>query len=477
MTTAAGDSDFATPAHGQSKQFGGNSGKAYATAVGPKGYPVVGILPLIRKDPLNYLVGVSRDFQDVIPLNFGPQKVFMVTNPEYIERVFRGNYKNYQKSNFYRPLRPVVGRGMLLAEGKAWKSQRQAAQPAFHKESIARMTDEMSEAINDMLAQWRTKFADGKPFDLSIEMTRLTLDVLLRTLLNVRLDDQTDLVFDSLMLVLGETEKRIWNLTRVSEFLPTPTNRAYHRAVKVLEDLVDRVIEKRRRSLPSNENDLLALLFSAYADPDTGEPIGTLLRDEIMTSVIAGHETTAAALTWTICHLSKNPAIERLVRLEAQSAYAGASPTMEDVPKLSYTTMVISEALRLSPPAWTMSRIAMADDELGPYKIQKGATIMLSPYIVHRNAEIWENPEGFDPERFTPERIAERHPFAYFPFGGGPRGCIGERFALLEAQLAVAMISTSFRVDLLPGASIEPKAMITLRPKDARVTLHKQPTH
>lgn len=444
-------------------------------ADGPQGLPLIGILPNIRRDPLRYLLQVSRDYSDVINLNFGLQRVFMVTKPEYVGHVLRDNYKNYRKSDFYRVLRPVIGRGLLMAEGEAWRQQRQAAQPAFHHAAIAGMTKNMTEAISDMLVRWERQFANGKPFSLSVEMTRLTLDVLFRTLVNVRLDDQTDSLFDSLMFILRETERRVWNLTQISEHIPTRTNRKYQRCVRDLESLVERIIDDRRRDVTKHQ-DLLALLFDAYTDSTTGEVNSTLLRDEIMTSVIAGHETTASALTWTFFLLSKNPAAERLVRHEAQHAYNGTTPGFEDLEKIPYTKMVIQESLRLFPPAWTMSRTALDDDWLGPYRIPKGSNLMLSPYVVHRNPNYWENPEGFDPERFRPEVAADRHPYAYFPFGGGPRGCIGERFGLLEAQLVLAMVAPIYRLELVPGVTIEPEAMITLRPKNgAQVTLRRQP--
>ena len=444
-------------------------------ATGPSGLPIIGILPQIRKDPLRYLLRLSREYEDVVRLNFGFEKVFMVTNPTLVGHVLRDKYKNYPKSAFYNTLRPMIGNGMFVADGQAWRRQRQAAQPAFHKEALAKMTNEMVSAIRNMLDRWERDYSAGEPFNLSVEMTRLALDVLFRTLLSVPLGDQTGTVFDSLTTALQETERRVWSLTHFLEKLPTPANLAYRRAIKNLDEVVDRVIEARRAD-PAHHKDLLAMFMSACTDPETGALDKKMLRDEVMTSIIAGHETTVGTLTWATCLMSKNPAVERLVAAEALSAYSGEAPEFGDIKNLTYTKMVIDETLRLFPPGWTMSRTALEDDDLGGYFIPKGASIMVSPYIVHRNADHWPNPEGFEPERFEPDRAAKRHPHAYFPFGAGPRACVGQQFALMEAQLILTMVAARHRLELVPGASIEPVPRITMRPKSgALVTLRRQP--
>ncbi len=281
-------------------------------------------------------------------------------------------------------------------------------------------------------------------------------------------------MYANLKVVLREVENRVWAMTPIREHVPTRANREFKRALAALNSVVYTLIETRRRD-PEPPQDLLSMLFAAYDDPERREESNKELRDLVMSVILAGHETTANALTWSWYLLSKNPTVGRRVRQEVATVLGGRTPTIHDLKDLKYTQMVFEETLRLYPPVWTFSRTALGDDRLGSTPIPKGPTGMLCAYAVHRNPKFWDNPEGFDPERFAPERAEGRPPFAYFPFGGGPRLCIGHRFAMMEGVLVMAMVAQRYRLELVPGYKVEPEPMITLRPRNGlKMTLHEE---
>jgi cytochrome P450 len=269
----------------------------------------------------------------------------------------------------------------------------------------------------------------------------------------------------AITVVQEETYRRQFVLFDLPEWVPLPQLRRARQAFRTIERVVTRIVEERRRTDAPEHNDLLAMLLNAK-DADTGEPMDdTQLRDEVRTVFLAGHETTANALTWTWYLLACNPDSAKKLRSELARVLGGRVPTVDDLPQLAYTKMVIEESMRLLPPAWTMSREAIADDEIDGYRIPSGSTVVLSQFITQRHPDFWEDPEKFEPERFTPERVHQRHRFAYFPFGGGPRFCIGSNFAMLEAQLVLATIAQRYELDLVRDHPVQPEPLITLRPK------------
>jgi cytochrome P450 len=309
-------------------------------------------------------------------------------------------------------------------------------------------------------------------------MMRLTLTIVSHTLLSTDVSDDADNVGAALTRLMAETNRRLLSLIPLPwNSIPSPRAIRYKKDMKTLNDVVFRIIEERRQLSPdarAKHGDLLTMLMEAQ-DEDTGEKMSDQqLRDEVMTIFLAGHETTANALAWTWYLLSKHPEIARKLRAEAVEVLGGRVPTFADVPRLKYTLMVLEESMRLFPPAWIIAREAAADDTIDGFKIPAKAIVVLVPYVTHRDPKLWENPEGFDPERFSPERAASRAKYTYFPFGGGPRQCIGSNFALMEAQLILAMIAQRFRLDLVPGPVVEPEPLITLRPKGGiMMTLHQ----
>ncbi len=440
---------------------------------GPAGYPVLGVLPKMWGGPLQFFVEAARQHGDVVRLELGPRRFYLLNHPDFIQHVLQDNYRNYRKG--YEQIEPLIGKGLVSSDGNLWRRQRRLMQPAFHRQRLASFATTITSTTNEMLKRWQPMARRGEPIDVAAEMMRLTMDVILKTMFSTHIADRADVAGRAFETTLEHVNMRLMAPFDWLESLPTPGNRRFQRALRTLDDIVYGIIDERRRH-PTGTNDLLSMLLEAR-DEETGESMSDQqLRDEVMTIFLAGHETTANALAWTWYLLSKYPEAERRLEAELATVLGGRPPTFEDLPRLTYTRMVIDEALRLYPPAWMFAREAVQADEIGGYRIPAGARIMLSPYVAHRHPGFWDNPEGFDPERFTPERSEGRPRYAYFPFGGGPRRCIGEGFALMEAQLVLATVVQRHRLDLVPGHPVEPQPMATLRPRQGiLVTLHAKP--
>lgn len=444
-------------------------------ADGPRGYPLVGVLPEMWRAPLRLLMTAALGYGDVVRLRMGPRVAYLLTHPDHIKHVLQENYRNYPKSVMYRKLYPLVGRGLLTSEGDFWRRQRRLIQPGFQRERLAAFVPVMTDTTEAMLARWKAYADSGQPLDVAAEMMRLALAIVGRTLFSTDVSGEAEAVREALTFALARIDRRVTALVSWPERLPTPANRRFQRAIRTLDDIVYRMIDERRRRA-DGPADLLSMLVGARGGADDGAAEGmtdTQLRDEVMTLMLAGHETTANALAWTWYLLSTHPGVQRRMGSELAEVLGGRAPTYEDLPKLSYTTRVIQESMRLYPPVWIIDRNAVEDDEIDGYPIPAGAFVILSPYVTHRLPSLWENPEGFDPERFGEEPSAGRPRFAYFPFGGGPRLCIGNHFAMMETQLVVATVAQRYRLDLVPGQLVRPEPRITLRPREGvRVTLH-----
>jgi cytochrome P450 len=409
----------------------------------------------------------AMEYGDVVYYRMGPMHVYLVNDPDGIKHVLQDNQRNYVKGIGYEALEPALGRGLLLSEGDFWRRQRRLAQPAFHRQRMAGLADVMAGSTSAMLERWSKNAVSGEPLDIAAEMMRLTLGIVSRTLLGFDVSGEADKIGQAMARALEETNRRALTPIRLDARLPTRRNLAFKRDIKTLDTVVYRIIEERRKrgGNVGPKGDLLDM-FMEVRDEDTGESMNDKqLRDEVMTMFLAGHETTANLLAWTFMLLSKNPGIARKVRAEAEEVLGGRVPGFEDAGRLRYTAMVLEEALRLFPPAWVIAREALGDDEVCGYRVPKGSIIVLCSYVVHRLPKLWPNPEGFDPERFNPDTQPERHKYSYFPFGGGPRVCIGSGFAMMEAQLIVAMALSRYRLDLVPGHPIVLDPLITLRPK------------
>jgi cytochrome P450 len=429
--------------------------------LGPKGPPVLGQLLAFRRDPLEFLTRIAREYPgDVVRFRPGPRDVYLLKHPDLVKEVLVTRQHDFSKSRGLEWAKLFLGEGLLTSEGEFHTRQRRLAQPAFHRQRIGAYADGM--VRRTVLA--RDRWSAGQPLDVDAEMMRLTLAVVSSTLFGTDVADAAEEVREDLATIIALFPRFSLPLFGLIQRLPLPSNARFNRAVARLDALVYRVIAQRQRE-GGDRGDLLSLLLLARDEEGGGGMTDRQLRDEVMTLLLAGHETTANALTWTWYLLSGNPDAEARWREELREVLGDRAATVEDLPALRYTEMVLAESMRLFPPAWGMGRRALRDLTLGGFLIRKGAILALSPYIVHRDPRLWPDPLRFDPERFTAEARAARPRFAYFPFGAGARSCIGEPFAWMEGVLLLATIGQRWRLRLLPGHPVEPKALMTLRPR------------
>lgn len=430
----------------------------------PRALPLLGHLPAIRRDPLRFFTEAARQYGDIVPIRLGLDRVLMVNNPDYVGHILQANFRNYRKSDYYQRVRPIFGDSLLMQEGEAWLKLRRTAQPAFQGPRIRAMSAGVLEVTDAFLARWRGRDGEGHVCELNQEMMRLALDIVFRILLQVSLGDRFEQVFRALGTVLREAERRVWTLTDMTHRLPSRRKREFHKALALLDGVVAEIVEARRHAAVEHD-DLLSLLMAAYDDPASPQASARQLRDEVLTFLIGGHETTAAGLAWTLHLLSTHPEVMQLLRDEVDTVLGGRAPTYSDLANLPYTAAVFLETLRLYPPVWTLSRTALGDDVLGTHEVPAGSTVMLCAFAMHRNPRYWPEPDRFAPERFLPENAKDRPAYTYFPFSGGPRACIGGRLAQIEATLILARIAQGFQVTTLPDQVIAPEPTITLRPR------------
>ncbi len=426
----------------------------------------IGHLRIMQKDQLGFVLRAREACGDVARFRFIVLPAHLLAHPDHVRHVLVDNHRKYDKqTKGFDVLRLVLGNGLLTSEGDFWKRQRRIAQPAFHRERIGRFADVMVHAAEDAVRRLSIASKTSATVDIAAEMMALTLRIAGETLLSADVSKDTDEVGRSVSLLLHEAKIRILRPYPLPLSIPTPHNVRLKQCLDSLNTIVHRMIEERRGQT-QRPNDLLTMFMEAR-DEETGEGMtDQQLRDEVLTMFLAGHETTANALAWTFYLLSKHPEANRKVIAELGDVLGGRSPTLSDCNKLVYTTAVLKESMRLYPPAWIIGRRAVEDDVIDGYEIPRDSFTFVSPWVTHRHPTFWPNPEGFDPERFMPGNVENIPRFAYFPFGAGPRLCIGQGFAMLEAQLIIATICQKVRMDLVPGHPVIPQPSITLRPQD-----------
>lgn len=430
---------------------------------GPRGVPILGMLPAVRRDPTGVFLDAARRFGDVSYFKIGPRRGYLITNPTDIRRVLQDNARNYHKSPLYQKLRTSIGNGLLTSEDDFWLRQRRIAQPAFHRQRVAALAGVMARTARETADEWQAIADAGRPVDIADEMMRFTRTVVVRALLGGDLGPFADTIDEAWAVINEHVGASFWSLG-IAERFQRRQARRFEAARQVLRSAVDYVIAQRRHH-PSEAVDLLSMLMAAR-DEDTGEGMSDeQLRVEVTTFLLAGQETTALALTWTWCLLSQHPAARQRLEEELDTVLAGRPPDYDDLARLPYVRMVIDEALRLYPPAWGFSRQALSDDTLGGFPLPRGWLAFVVPYVLHRLPALWKDPEAFAPERFAAEHSAERPKFAYLPFGAGPRQCIGNQFALIEAHISLATLAQRYRLALVPGHRVEAWPLITLRPR------------
>ncbi len=428
------------------------------------GRPFIGSLREFQRSPLGFSLEISQNYGDIARVTLLGEESIFVNDPDAIQHVLQGNARNYDKQTMdYQLLYPLVGRGLLTSDGDAWLRQRRLMQPAFHRQRIASLGQMMVEETLAALARWQDPARQGVPIAFDQDMMRLTLTIVGKALLSIDLGDEANefgQAFKQANARFGYDNM----LSVMLPWLPTRQNRQFKAAIQTMDRLVYEIIAQRRDE-PGDHDDLLTMLLNAR-DEDTGAAMNNRqLRDEMMTILLAGHETTANALTWTFYLLSQHPEAAAQLRAEVDSVLAGRPPGMADLPRLPYTRMVFQEALRLYPPAWSIARRAVEADVLADYPIPAGSIVHISLYALHRHPRLWDAPDAFRPERFSDNEVEKRHKFAYLPFSAGPRKCIGDQFAMTEGQLILATVAQRFDLALAPGQRIDTAALITLNPR------------
>ena len=417
----------------------------------------LGVLPRFRKNPNGFLLDAARAVGDLVHLRLGLQDVYLVSHPDAIRDILVTHQANFTKSRMLERAKVLLGEGLLTSEGEYHARQRRLVQPAFHRDRLARYAGEMVTRAASAGAGWR----DGVEMDVSKEMMRLTLAIVGRTLFSTDISSEADEIGAAMAEILALFDTLLMPFSDWIQKLPIPSVRRFEKARDKLDRIVYGLIAERRKG-GEDAGDLLSTLLLAQ-DEDKTRMTDQQVRDEALTLLIAGHETTANALTWTWYLLSQNPEAEARMHAELDVALGGHLPTFDDVERLPYTTGVFSEALRLYPPAWAIGRRAKQDYTIGGLTIPAKSILLMSPWVVHRDPRWWPEPERFLPERWLAGEAAERPKFSYFPFGGGARVCIGERFAWAEGVLVLATLAPLWEMDLVAGHPVEPRAVITLR--------------
>jgi cytochrome P450 len=421
----------------------------------------MGNLPDYARDPLTFFTKVVQKYGDFVPLRFGPVRTFALHHPDLIEQMLVTQYRNFTKGKVLRRNRTLFGNGLLVSEGEFWRRQRKLAQPAFHRDRIAAYGEVMVECAQEMLAGWK----EGEQRDLHTEMMALTLEIVTRTLFSASSQEKTEIVGEALHQAQESVMERMKGLMLLPEWLPARANRQMRRAVSQLDAIVYGFIRERREQ-PQNHQDLLSMLLQAQDEDDGSVMTDKQLRDEALTLYLAGHETTSIALTFAWYLLAQHPEAEARLQQELAEVLQGRPPTVEDRARLPFTEGVILETMRLFPPAWATARNALADCEIGGYHIPAKSLLITTQWVMHRDPRYFDDPEAFRPERWADDLIRRLPKHVYFPFGSGPRVCIGNTFALMEGILLLATIAPHFRFLPQPDYSPQLQAAITLRPRN-----------
>lgn len=426
-------------------------------APSPRGSFPCGHLHRIRHDVLGLLEESTRDHGDVVRFKVGPLVFHLLNHPDHVAHVMIRHRKNYDKaSRSSENIGLICGESLLTSNGPAWQLSRRTIQPMFHRKAVSGFVSTIAACTESMLEEWREK----KETDAASEMMKLTFRVVGRCLFGAELGREAETVETSMHQMVLHTYHRWQSLLPPPASWPTPANLRFRKSLAEVDGIISRLISTQRAAPPETPNLLSMLLHSE--DTETGKSLNDqAVRNEAITFLLAGHETTANALAWTLHLLCEHPQWITRIRDEFAAVCGDRAPTMEDLPKLSDTLHVFEESIRLFPPIWAMERRAVSDDEIGGYHIPRNSGVILSPYTLHRHPQFWEAPETFRPERFE-----KRDHASYFPFGAGPRFCIGSEFAFAEARVILPMILRAFDLEAVPGQAIEPEPSITLRMKN-----------
>ena len=429
-------------------------------APGPRGWPILGHFLAIRRDVLGLMRDSVREFGDVVRFRVGPAVVHLLNHPDHVEHVLTTRRHNFDKaSRSSTALSAICGESVLTANGAAWHWRRRLLQPMFHRAAVARFVETMVACAEETTERWRTRARAGQPVEAASEMMRLTYRIVGKCLFGTELGQDARAVEEAMHTLLAETYHRWrspfpWPLS-----WPLPSHRRFRRALRSADETVARLIRDHRER-PPEKPDLLSMLLQAR-DAETGLSLDdTQIRNETITLLLAGHETTATALAWTLHLLALHPETQEALHAEAAGAPGAEHPEADRAVPFPLTTMVFHESLRLHPPIWAMERHAIEEDVVGGFRIPAGSSVIVSPYTLHRHRDFWDEPERFEPSRFLRDP-----PRAYLPFGDGPRFCVGQEFAWAEARVILPVLTKAFRWRPVAGHRVVAEPGITLRPK------------
>ena len=422
----------------------------------------IALIAMRTRGDFKAIVALSRTIGAGLQINLGFVRFVYFHRPEYVEAVCVKNDKSYAKPTGIEGLRRFLGNGLLTSEGQFHLRQRRMIQPAFHKKRIDAYAQCMVHYTRERAALWH----DGQHIDMHTEMMAVTLSIIAKTMFNAEVSADAEKVAHALDLVNDYQERYgIRWIGKIFDALPLPSTKRLHKSLGELDAIMYRIIDEHCAA-EEDTGDLLSMLLQAKAEEDGGKMSGQQLRDECLTLFLAGHETTAVLMSWAWKLLSENPEAEAKLHAEVDRVLNGRPATLEHVDKLVYSRYVVTEVMRLYPPAYSFGRQAIADNDIGPYRIRKGTIVGISPFLMQRQAEWYPEPDAFDPDRWTPERSAGLPKFAYCPFGGGTRKCIGDQFAWMEATLVLATVAQDWTMRVAPDHAAVPDPRITLRPRN-----------
>jgi cytochrome P450 len=420
------------------------------------------MMPEMVSDMLGLFTTTARAYGGIAQFKLLNKSYLLVTDPDYVKYILQDNYKNYIRGRSVETGRVLLGDGLPLIDGDFWLRERRMLQPAFHRERLGKLVGTVTTVIDTFLQGWTGKAGQSQTLDLDEEMMRLTLTVIIKSMFSSPIDDKIPALSRAFQVASRFMLWRSQQMVQLPLAVPLPRHAEYNRALKVLNETIYPLIADARKY---PRDDLLGMMLE-MRDAETGEGLSDRqARDEVVTIFFAGHETTAATLSWAFYLLSQHPQVEERLRAEVRSALQGAAPTLADLPRLVYLQQVINEVLRLYPAAYLFAREAIVEDVLDGYTIPANTLIFISPFVGHRDPKYWPDPEHFDPERFTPQQVASRPRHVYYPFGEGPHVCIGNNFAVMEMQLILACALQRFRLQLVPDHPIALKPEATLRPR------------
>jgi cytochrome P450 len=436
---------------------------------GPDFWRMLKPLWRIRRDRITPIQKLMHRYGDISTVQIGPMRFFFLNHPEIIQECLVTRHRDFHKDRGYAFLRHLLGNGLLVSEEDFHLRQRRMIQPAFHRKRLAGY----GQAMIDFAGEVRDGWEDGEERDVYRDMMQLALVIVGRALFTAEVKENAKMVADALDYIMAYEEIFFTPWGPLAIRLPLPSTRKFHGWIGKLDEVIYRLIDEHKSS--GDTGDVLSMLLAAQDEDDGSRMSDKQIRDEAITIFAAGHETTAIALTWTWYALSQNPEVEAKLHEELDQVLGGRAPRPEDYPQLQYTRRVFAESMRMFPPAYMMGREAVRETELGGYKIPKYSQVVVSPFITQRDPRFYPDPLRFDPDRFLPEAESARHKFAYFPFGGGKRLCVGEGFAWMEGVLVLATLAQQWKLRLKPGFEIGFDPRVTLRPKGGMpMTLHRR---